>query len=360
MLILRPNYSIMVNINNWYDVKNRRNVLQLILDVFMLFVVALNLIFIIFDWHFQFDFFQNFLKSLSLDFFNWYKIQIHPNFLLYDFYFVGIFITELLLSWIFSVKNKDYRRWWFYPFVHWYDVLGCIPLGVFRWLRFFRVISMMIKLHKMQVINLKENIFYKLIKDLYITFTNKVTNKVLKNLVTGIHREVTKNVKSEKPKKREGDAISSAIEPDLEVLSKVLRQKIQRIASQNYNQHREAWKLRIETVVRDGFNQSEEIKNIDKLPLVGKQITKTLEASLSDITYQLVDSLFKQVSTDETGKLLEDTFQTTIKSALKKEENQTIAQEDDEELNRILRKVLGRILERIINNIGVEADDNLI
>lgn len=350
----------MTNKINWYDIKNRRNALQLGLDVFMLIVVAFNLLFIIFDWHFQFEFFQNFLKSLSIEFYSWYKIQIHPNFLLYDLYFVGIFITELLVSWIFAIKNKDYRRWWFYPFIHWYDVLGCIPLGVFRWLRIFRVISMLIKLHKMQVINLKENILYKIVKDVYITFTNKVTDKVLKNLVSGIHREVTKNVKSEKPKKKEGDTLSNAVEPDLDELSRVLRQKIQSVAAQNYNLHREAWKLRIETVVREGFDQSEEIKKIDKLPLVGKQITQTLEASLSDITYQLIDSLFKQVSTEETGRLLEDTFQTSIKSALKNEQDKINANVEDEELNRILRKVLGRILERIINNIGIEADNELI
>lgn len=350
----------MTNKINWYDIKNRRNALQLGLDVFMLIVVAFNLLFIIFDWHFQFEFFQNFLKSFSIEFYNWYKIQIHPNFLLYDLYFVGIFITELLVSWIFAIKNKDYRRWWFYPFIHWYDVLGCIPLGVFRWLRIFRVISMLIKLHKMQVINLKENILYKIVKDVYITFTNKVTDKVLKNLVSGIHREVTKNVKSEKPKKKEGDTLSNAVEPDLDELSRVLRQKIQSVAAQNYNLHREAWKLRIETVVREGFDQSEEIKKIDKLPLVGKQITQTLEASLSDITYQLIDSLFKQVSTEETGRLLEDTFQTSIKSALKNEQDKINANIEDEELNRILRKVLGRILERIINNIGIEADNELI
>lgn len=347
-------------VNNWYDVKNRRNALQLALDVFMLFVVALNLLFIIFDWHFQFDFFRNFLKSFSTEFYDWYKIQIHPNFLLYDLYFVAIFITELLVSWIFAVRNKDYRRWWFYPFIHWYDVLGCIPLGVFRWLRIFRVISMLIKLHKMQVVNLKENILYKIVKDVYITFTNKVTDKVLKNLVTGIHREVTKDVQPNVSKKKDSNVISNAVEPDLEQLSKVLRQKIQSVAAQNYSLHREDWKKRIEAVVRDGFEQSEEIKKIDKLPLVGKQITQTLEASLSDITYQLIDSLFKQVTSDETGKLLEETFQTSVKSALKKEQDEININVEDEELNRILRKVLGRILERIISNIGVEADDDLI
>lgn len=139
-----------------------------------------------------------------------------------------------------------------------------------------------------------------------------------------------------------------------------MRQKIQSVASQNYSLHRKEWKKRIETVVRDGFEQSVEIKKIDKLPLVGKQITDTLEKSLSDITYQLIDSLFLQVTTDETGKLLEETFQTSVKSALKKEHDEINVNAEDEELNKILRKVLGRILERIIENIGEEADDELI
>ncbi|MEX0813023.1 MAG: hypothetical protein WD048_12465 [Chitinophagales bacterium] len=339
---------------DWSDLRQRRGILKLADDIFMLLAVVLNLMFITFDWHFNFRFFQNFLNNISPAFFEFYRDEIHPNFLLYDLIFVVIFVSELLISWGFAIKNKIYSRWWFYPLIHWYDVLGCIPLGVFRWLRIFRVLSMLLRLHKMGVIDLRENILYKNAYSLYKAFTDRITDKVLINLVSGIQREVTKESSPES----KGSPLAEAVRPDQEQLAKLLSERIQRTAKNNYESYKDEIKLRIDTVVKDGFEQSEEMKKIEQIPLVGKQITQTLSVSLSDITYQLIDSMFKQVTAEDTGKLIEDSIHTTLDSALTEDQKEAI-QEDkrDEELNRIIRNILGRVLERIKNDIGKKESE---
>ena len=338
---------------DWSDIKNRRGLLSLVDDVFMLVVVLLNLLFIIFDWHFNFPFFRNFLQDVTPRFFEFYRDEIHPNFLLYDLIFVSIFLIELLISWVIAIKRQTYSRWWFYPFVHWYDVLGCVPLATFRWLRFFRVASMLLRLHKMGVIDLKQNIIYKKINEIYKIFTDRVTDRVLINLVSGIQREVTKE---SSPKEEGSNTVADAVKPDQEELARLVTQRIQRTAENNYNSYKDDLKERIETIVTEGFENSQEMQKIENLPMVGKQITETLEKSLSDITYQLVDSLLQQTFSKETGELLENSIHTTLDSALSDEKDDP--KENEEELNRVIRNILGRILESMKNDIGKDIKGN--
>lgn len=332
--------------------KSRKGFFKLIDDAVMVFIVLLNLLFLTFDWLFGFAFFQEFIQFLSTDFFLHYREQIHPNFLIYDAYFVAIFITELIVRWIIAAKDKVYDRWWLYPVAHWYDVLGCIPLGTFRWLRILRLVSMVLRLHKMRVIDLKESYLYQQTHYLFKLFTNKVTDSVLINLVSGIQREVSKASDPEES----GSTIADAVKPDQHQLAKAVTQRIQKAAKNNYDKHRETLKDQIETIVKEGFEGSKEMKKIESLPLVGKQITQTLEDTLGDITYQLVDSLFNQAMSEETGKLLEDSINTTLEAIFS--EKETAIDEHEEELNRIIRKILGRILDRVKKDIG--KDDMLL
>jgi hypothetical protein len=52
----------------------------------------------------------------------------------------GIFtiflVAELLVRWGLAIKSQRYYRWFFFPFAHWYEVLGCLPqLRALRLLR---------------------------------------------------------------------------------------------------------------------------------------------------------------------------------------------------------------------------------
>lgn len=329
--------------------KSRKGFFKLIDDAFMVFVVILNLAFLAFDWLFGFAFFREFVQSVSPDLFLYYSNQVHPNFLVYDLYFVAIFITELFVRWALAIKDKVYSRWWIYPVAKWYDVLGCIPIGAFRWLRILRVVSMLIRLHKMRVIDLRKSYLYEQVRYLFKRFTNHVTDSVLINLVSAVQREVMKDSEEQES----GSTIADAVKPDQQQLAKVVTKRVQKAAKNNYEEHRETLKEQIENIVRQGFEHSEEMKKIAALPIVGKQITQTLQDTLGDITYQLVDSLFNQAISDQTGKLLEDSINTTIEAVLS--EKEAAKDEQEEEMNRIIRQILARILERVKNDIGQEA-----
>ena len=117
-----------------------------ILDFVMLVLIISNLFCLVFDTFFENRIVQDLLFWAFPGFTEFYKSQIHPNFLVYDLIFVSVYLSEFVLRWIIAIRRKTYYRWFFYPFVHWYDLIGCIPVGAFRWLRLLRVFSIVYRL----------------------------------------------------------------------------------------------------------------------------------------------------------------------------------------------------------------------
>src|SRR5690606_35931745 len=106
-----------------------------VVDFVMLGLIVLNLAWLLFDTLFTSQFIQRWLLWLAPDFTLFYRDAVHPDFVFYDLIFVAIFLTEFFLRWLVAIRRGTYHRWFFYPFVHWYDLVGCIPVGSFRWLR---------------------------------------------------------------------------------------------------------------------------------------------------------------------------------------------------------------------------------
>jgi hypothetical protein len=98
----------------------------IILDLLMLALLIINLIWLLFDGLFATQAFKSVLASISPDLVTGYA-PVHENFVLYDLAFVVVFLTEFCVRWIASVMRKTYVRWYFFPFIHWYDLIGCIP-----------------------------------------------------------------------------------------------------------------------------------------------------------------------------------------------------------------------------------------
>lgn len=59
--------------------------------------------------------------------------------------FTLFWVSELLVRWLLAIKRRTYYRWFFFPFVHWYEVLACFPM--FRALRLLRAGIIIKRLH---------------------------------------------------------------------------------------------------------------------------------------------------------------------------------------------------------------------
>src|SRR5699024_12405934 len=80
---------------------------------------------------------------------------VFPTFAFIDLCFVAVFAADVLFGWAVAIWQRTYYRWFFYPFLHWYDVLGCIPLSGFRWLRVLRLIALGVRLQRLEIIDVR-------------------------------------------------------------------------------------------------------------------------------------------------------------------------------------------------------------
>ena len=64
-------------------------------------------------------------------------------------FFTLFWATDLLIRWGLAIYQKTYYRWFFFPFVHWYEVLGVFP--DLRALRLLRAAVIIRRLHRLGI-----------------------------------------------------------------------------------------------------------------------------------------------------------------------------------------------------------------
>lgn len=176
---------------NLEKLKNNAATPLIILDLLMVLIAVINLNWIVFDWLFSFPEIQNIFSHTLPRFGAFYLKEIHEDFYHYDLIFVGIFLSELSFRWITAIFQKTYPRWFFYPFIHWYDVLGCIPIGSFRFLRVLRIISIIYRLQKLNIIDIRNNIFYETFDRYLNIVVEEISDRVVVSVLDGVQKEVS-------------------------------------------------------------------------------------------------------------------------------------------------------------------------
>ncbi len=110
----------------------------------------------------------------------------HASVKLLDGFFTIFLIIELLVRWGIAITTHQYYRWFFFPFVHWYEVLGCAPQ--LRALRLLRVGVMGYRLHQMG---------YKILPNSWLTSGKFYYNVVMEEISDRVILTAIDNIRSE-------------------------------------------------------------------------------------------------------------------------------------------------------------------
>lgn len=325
---------------NWSNLKDDRGRFLLLVDLFMILLVIVNLVYIIFEWHFEFRFIQEFLKSTVPAFHDWYDSTLHENFLRYDIWFVTVFIVEFLVRWAYAVHHRRHHKWFFYPFLRWYDVLGCIPLGSFRFLRIFRVVSMILRLHKMQVIDLRQSYFYRFFEKYRAVVVEEISDRVVINVLEGVQDEL-----------HHGNPVVSKIltevlRPQKEVLAEWLSHRIRAVGEHNYEQHSERLREYVNRKVAEAVRGNKEVRDIASIPLVGSTITGKLEKAVAEITYAVIHGMMLDLKSEESVGLISELADVTMDVML--------VEEEDSKLNRLAMEMAHQSIDIIKEQVMVK------
>ncbi|MBX2842546.1 MAG: ion transporter [Flammeovirgaceae bacterium] len=262
-------------------------------DALMLGLVGLNLLLIIVEWIYSFKISKEFLIEFFPNIFQFYTEYIHEHFLIYDFLFIVIYIVEFSIRWIIAIIRKTYHSWFFYPFIHWYDVLGCFPLDSLRIFRFLRVFSMVYRLERMGVINLSNTYLFKLAKKYYRIFVEEVSDAVVINVIDDMKQQVSTGSPIV------NRVVDDVISPHKEEIKTWVTSRVDLLVSNLYDENKDNLKVYVDKLIKGSMEKNSEIMTLELVPVVGNVITSKIEKAISDIVFNVISGAIEDFSNNK-------------------------------------------------------------
>lgn len=264
------------------------------LDLFMIWLVIVNLGWIAFDSLFAITLINDWLAGLfGKEVVAWYDSNVHANFFWIDLCFIAVFLIEFVIRWIVSLQQDEHDHWAVYPLVHWYDLLGCIPVGQLRWLRLLRVIAVLYRLNRLGVIRLNDWRIVRFGKRIYEIVMEELSDRVVVRVLAGVQEEVRFGQGMEKR------VIEDILQPRKEQLIEGIAGSVADTVQSAYGKNRDEVQAFIKERISKAMRDNIEIKTIDRIPLLGGFASGRLDHAVNDIVCGVIDELIAALDSDE-------------------------------------------------------------
>ena len=319
--------------------RTKRETLGLVVDVVMMVLIVANLVLLIVDWGFASPVVQTQMQNYTPALYTWYDQTIHQHFLLYDLAFVTVFVIEILVRWGLAIYRQRYHRWFFYPFVHWYDVLGCIPVGSLRSLRLLRLVAMIPKLQRTGLVDLRETYLYKTFEKYRDIVLEEISDRVTVRIIEGIQKEIRT---SQEVTRRIG---SEVIAPQREALIEAVTHRLQEATAVAYESQQDDFHAYLDSVIEDAVDRNREIGTIAALPGVGRPVATLLENAISDIVFNVVDRMVTDVCSFDNDKAIAQVTSVSTDALM--------SPKYDQRLNQLAKSVVLQSLDVIKDHVQI-------
>nr|WP_299243598.1 ion transporter [uncultured Halomonas sp.] len=310
-------------------------------DLFIIALVIVNLALLVFDSLFLISPLNDTFAAVAPGLHQAYADNIHANFFSIDLFFVSIFVFDVLLGWAMAVAERRYHRWFFYPFVHWYDVLGCIPLAGLRWLRVLRIFSLMFRLQRLGLIDVRRWSLFQVLAKYYEILLEELSDRVAIRLIDNVQDEIRHSGALS------GRLVNEILMPRKEQLVEELTERLQSILSDGYSDNRALISRYISALVGRTMNENPEIQRLRRLPF-GESLTNALDHTISGVAAQLVHEAVTSLESPEFKELLQHLADSGFDVML----------ETDQRTNQITEQVLIDSLELVKEQVAVKQWQN--
>ncbi|MED5388018.1 MAG: ion transporter [Pseudomonadota bacterium] len=309
-----------------------------IIDLFMITLVIVNLGLILFDWLFQVPQIQSLLAGLTPAFHDFYRDTIHSNFLFYDLCFVAVYLTEFVVRWIVAIARSTYHRWFFYPFAHWYDLLGCIPVGSFRWLRVLRVVGLLVRLQRMGIIDLSQTWLGQTALKYYGIVVEEISDRVVINVLSGAQREIGG-----------GSPLLHRIEaqvlaPRQDKLVSFIANRIAEATQKSHAQYRDQLAEYFAHLTDESLVRTQAGRRLAAIPVAGPRAIALLGDAVRETGSAFVDQLVDDLASPANRPQLEQLLHDVIGAA----------KGEGEQLDLLIRETLLDVLDQVKSQVAVQ------
>jgi hypothetical protein len=141
---------------------------------------------------------------LEVNYFRAYDLsgELTDHFWKLDLPFLLIFATEFFVRWYLALRRRTYSRWFFFPILNWYDILGILPVKQLRFFRLFRVVSMYLRLSRSEHSIVGDDFISRTIKYFANIITEEISdmvalrilNETQEELREGTHKRIIRSV----------------------------------------------------------------------------------------------------------------------------------------------------------------------
>ncbi|TDF41330.1 ion transporter [Alteromonadaceae bacterium M269] len=275
----------------------------LLIDFLMLGLLLLNLLFIIFDSLYETSFFIRVLDWLSPSIATHYQ-PVHDNFIFIDLGFITVFLTEFCVRWIVAIKRKTYLRWYFFPFLHWYDLVGCIPLSGTRIFRFLRIFSILYRLHKYQIIDFRQSGIIRFLSFYYDVFIEELSDRIVVKVLSDAQKEISVGSPLIE------DVVTQVLKPRQTVVNEWLSNILRHVGdSINDTDKGAIIREHVKRSVGLAVRENSQVSTLNLVPVVGSTIESVLESAVSDIVIQSIVHLLKDMTPEKIDNLVQHAVQ---------------------------------------------------
>jgi hypothetical protein len=260
----------------------RQDRLWLLVDVAMIAALCGNLLLWILQGLYGLPTLTRWLSPYLPTFYGAYGTYIHPYFSEIDLGFSLFFLGEFVFSWGLAAYFKVWPKWYAYPIFHWYDLLGCIPVGGFKVLRVLRIIGVILRLNRMGVIYIQGWWPYRVLARLSDIVVEEISDRVVVHVLTGVQASIREQGLMEQ------DLIKRVLQPRKAAIAKAIAGQVGRIAQQQYQQRREDLNALIRQLVHNAVEQNRDIGRLEKIPMLGDFISQSIEHAIYDIAGNVI------------------------------------------------------------------------
>lgn len=244
--------------------------LFLIYDIFMVFIIIFNLFCLGANLFLMSNLGTWFFHSIYLtDVLDFYRTHLHPWVINTEAWFIVFLITELLIRWGIAIVQRHHQRWFFFPFIHWYEVLAIIPY--LRFLRLFRAGIIAYRLHELGYkviptsLQIKGRFYYNVVME-------ELSDRIVINVLDGIKNELETS-SSHKV------IIHDLVEHHRALFATALADILQDTLSHELQAQRHVIAKNVGHIVNQAIEDTPELTQLLRLiPLVGSRIEQQIQS----------------------------------------------------------------------------------
>lgn len=244
--------------------------LYLIYDIFMMGIIIINLFCLLSNAILMSNFAHWLFGLLQLDtVLSFYRQELNPWVIITESWFISFLLIEFAIRWLIAIVRKHHQRWFFFPFIHWYELLAITPQ--LRFLRLFRAVVIGYRLHEMGHHVIPEK-YLKIITFYYKLIMEELSDRVVMTVVDGVRYELKSSSTHRK-------IIHDLIDHHRQIFAQTLAEVLQETLSTELKLQRNMISEQVGQVVNQAIEDTPELTQIlRRLPIVGSILEHQIQS----------------------------------------------------------------------------------